>query len=462
MNISRAKVLLLVAITICTHVIAHAADTNSLVWQADQERVSADIHSEALWPLLEDIAHQTGWHIFVEPGASHNASVKFRDLPSGEALRKLLGDLNFALVPQTNGPQQLYVFTTTMQHATQRVAAAPAKAGPMKHVANQLLVKVKPGTDIDALAKARGAKIVSRNDKLGLYLLEFSDSNATDSALASLKTDPAVAAVDYNYIFDPPVTPQALASVPPGVTPLTLNPNPNAAANPCNPIVGLIDTGVQSLGSQLDQYMMPGTNVTGDATVLSSTTPTHGTAMAQTILQGFSKQPGSSNPRILPVNVYGNSETATTWNVALGVQAAVDGGASILNMSLAGTSDDAVLNNIIQQAIAKGVVVFAAAGNQPVSTPNYPAAIPGVNAVTALGSAGQLASYANYGSFVQMALPGSSVIFLGNQAYVVQGTSSATAFASGIAAGAKSADCQSWGQIEGAMAQQFPVPQQGN
>ena len=457
MNMNRAKVLLLVVLALYTHVTARAAGTNSLVWKADQDQVSADIHGEALWPLLEDIAHQTGWHIFVEPNASHNASVKFRNLPSGEALQKLLGTLNYALVPQTNGPQQLYVFTTTMQHATQRIAAARPKVGPMKHVANQLLVKVKPGTDIDALAKARGAKIVSRNDKLGLYLLEFSDSNATDSALAGLQSDPSVAAVDYNNIFDPPVTPQPLANVPSGVAPLTLNPSQNTS--PCDPIIGLIDTGFPPLGSGLDQYIMPGTNVTGDATVFSPNTPTHGYAMAQTILQGFSKQQGSSNPKILPINVYGNSETATTYNVALGVQAAVDGGAKVLNMSLAGTSDDAVLDNILQQAIAQGVVVFAAAGNQPVSTPNYPAAIPGVNAVTALGSAGQLASYANYGSFVQMALPGSSVIFMGNQAYVVQGTSSATAYASGIAAGAKSSNCQSWGQIEGAMDQQFPVPQ---
>ena len=61
-------------------------------------------------------------------------------------------------------------------------------------------------------------------------------------------------------------------------------------------------------------------------------------------------------------------------------------------------------------------MVFAAAGNQPVSTPTYPAAIPGVNAVTALGAPGQLASYANFGSFVEMALPGASVVFLGDQA----------------------------------------------
>jgi len=326
----RVNIFLLVTLCVCAGSITRAVDTNSLVWQPERNQVSADLHGEALWPLLEDIAHQTGWHIFVEPGASHNASARFRDLPAGEALPKLLGDLNYAMVPQTNGPQQLYVFKTTMYHATQRVTAPP-KAAPMKHVANQLLVKLKPGADIDAIAKAHGAKVVSRNDKLGIYLLQLPDASATDTALAGLKTDPQVASVDYNYIFDAPPTPQPLASAPAGAAPVSLTLSPNTPTDPCTPIVGLIDTGVQSLGSQLDQFMLPAINVTGDTTALSTTTPTHGTAMAYTIVNGVSQQnkssslrtlpgnaPGvsggppsdagnSSSVRILPVNVFGNS-----------------------------------------------------------------------------------------------------------------------------------------------------------
>jgi thermitase len=459
---NRRNILLALALVLSVALTSPGAETNSLVWQPDTQLVTADIRGEALWPLLEDIAHQTGWHIFVEPKANHVASVKFRDVPAGEALGKLLGDLNFALVPRTNGPDELYVFTTTMHAATQRIVAPPPKVVAMKHVANQLMVKLKPGANIDMIAKERGAKVVARNDKLGIYLLQFGDATATDAALAGLKASPDVAAVDYNYIFDPPPAPQQMATVPPGVAPVSLSLNPSTPGDPCNPVVGLIDTGVQSLGSQLDKFMMPGTNVTGYPANISSTVPTHGTAMAETILGAVSQQGSSSSIRILPVNVYGSGESTTTWNVALGVQAAVDGGASVLNMSLAGTQNDAILSDIIQQAIARGVVVFAAAGNQPVSTPNYPAALPGVNAVTALGSPGQLASYANYGSFVNMALPGASVVYLGNQAFVVQGTSAATAYASGVAAGTKSANCLPWSQIEAAMQQKFTVPQTGN
>lgn len=432
-----------------------AADTNLLAWQTNG--VSADIHGQKLWPLLEDIAHQTGWHIFVEPNAlGRQASSKFHELPRGEALHKLLGDLNFALVPQTNGPDELYVFTTTQSAATQRVTAPPPKVEPMKHVPNELLVKLKPGADIDALAKKVGAKVVARNDKLGLYRLQFGDAASTDTALASLQNNSDVAAVDYNNIFNPPPTPQAVAGAQPATPALTLNPPGNTG----HVIVGLIDTPIQSLGDNLDQFILKQISVTGD-TVTPSSMPTHATAMAPTILNGIAAQGGSTSAQILPVDVYGNSATATTWNVALGVQAAVDNGATILNLSLGGSTDSAILDNVLQQAIAKGIIVFAAAGNQPVTTPTYPAADPGVIAVAAT-QGNQLAPYSNYGSFIAIALPGTSVFAVGSQEYVVQGTSPATAFASGIAAGSKSGTTLTWAQILAAMQQRFPMPQKSN
>jgi len=450
----RAKIILLLAVLLPAMI---ASSANSIVWDTKQNSVSADVRGEALWTLLEDIAHQTGWHIFVEPGLSQKADVKFSGLNSGDALKKLLGDLNFAYVPRTNEADQLYVFATTMRAATQQVSAAVTnKATAAKHVANELIVKVKPGTDIDALAKSLGAKVVGRNDKLGIYRLQFADAAATDAALASLQNNPDVAAVDYNYIYDAPPTPQTLANATGGPPKLTLD--NTAPGDPCNPVIGLIDTAVQPSGGALDQFMLPPVSVVGDSSA-STSGITHGTAMYQTILNAVSQSSGGhTGVKILPVQVFGAGESATTWNVALGVQAAVDGGATVLNMSLGGEGDSTVLSDIIQQALAKGVVIFAAAGNTPVSTPTYPAAIPGVNSVTALSSPGQLAPYANYGSFSALALPGTSIVYQGGQAWVVQGTSPATAYATGIAVGTKSVNCAGWSQIESAMQQKFPVP----
>jgi subtilisin family serine protease len=79
-------------------------------------------------------------------------------------------------------------------------------------------------------------------------------------------------------------------------------------------------------------------------------------------------------------------------------------------------------------------VFIAAAGNQPVTTPFYPAASPDVLAVTAIDN-GQLASYANRGPFVSLGAPGTSIVYYQGQPWIVQGTSASTAYVTGVAAG---------------------------
>ena len=436
-----------------------AADTNDFItWNAATDSVNADVHRQPLWPVLEAVAHRTGWHIFVEPDTARVIDVKFQNEPRKEALKKLLGDLNFAFVPKTNEASQLYIFTSRMENATKPVAptnSVAAKARP-DHVANQLMVKLKPGADIDAMAKSLGAKVVGRDEANGIYLLEFPDAAATETALAKLKTNGDVAAVDYNYLYDAPVAPRLAAGS--TTPPVSLTLDSSKAGDPCNPVVGLIDTRIQSLGDDLDKFVLKNISVAGETTPNASQ-PTHATSMAEAILRAIAQSSGGKSAvTILPVDVYGDNELATTWNIARGVKAAVDGGATVLNMSLGGASDSAILDEIIRQAQAKGVVIFAAAGNQPVSTATFPAAISGVNAVTALGAPGQLASYANYGSFVSLALPGASVTHFGRQSFVVNGTSPATAYASGIAAGTKGINCPTWEQIQRIMREKFPVP----
>ncbi len=179
---------------------ARAAGTNSLVWHKAADRVDADIRGEALWPLLEQIAEAADWKIFVEPGSDRNVSAKFKDLPSGDALKMLLGDLNFALVPQTNAPSLLYVFRTTMQNATKPVPSPnPPSASP-----TNCFRRSSPARTLTRWRNLLGAKMVGRLDKLGLYRLQFGDAAATDAALAQLQSNSDVAAVDYNYSFDPP------------------------------------------------------------------------------------------------------------------------------------------------------------------------------------------------------------------------------------------------------------------
>src|SRR4029434_587528 len=124
----------------------------------------------------------------------------------------------------------------------------------------------------------------------------------------------------------------------------------------------------------------------------------------------------------------------STFEVAEGIVQAVNSGARILNLSLGSDGDSPVLRDTIAAVARLNIPVFAAAGNVPTTQPYYPAAYPEVMAVTALDH-GQIADYANRGDFVSLAAPGSFLIYYNDQPWQVVGTSAASAYVSGLAAG---------------------------
>jgi len=259
--------------------------------------------------------------------------------------------------------------------------------------------------------------------------------------------------VDSNYSIDRPPSPAGAQSS--GLPPpprLQLRPPPDTGQI----IVGLVDTAVQPLGNNLDPFLLKPISVAGEAKP-DPNNPTHGTSMAETILRSLAAMTkGSSSVQILPVDVYGPSTSTSTFDVADGIAQAVNKGANPINLSLGSDGDSPFLHSVIQEASAKNIVFIGAAGNQPVTTPFYPAAYPEVMAVTAVDK-GQIASYANRGSFVSLGAPGTSVIYFNDQPYYVTGTSAAAAFTSGIAAGYRDSTGNSISQMQAFLRSNFGV-----
>jgi len=400
----------------------------TLNWDARNGRVSADLKSEQLLPLLEQIALASGWQVFVEPGLQRSVSAKFERLPPGRALRLLLGDLSFALVPETNRSSRLLVFQTSAQRATEAVRPAVKP----KVVPNQLIVRVKPGANIENLARLLGAKVTGKLNGLNTYRLEFEDAAATAAARQQLAANPQIAAVDNNYLIDPPALPnQGGANALPGPPHLELTPPPSNGRI----IIGLVDTAIQlPLGNGLDDFILKPLSVAGTPD-LEPGTPSHATAMAETMLSSLQNQTqGNSSVQILPVDVFGPNASTTSFDIAEGIAQAVNHGANIINLSLGSQGDSAFLQSVIQEAKANNIVLIGAAGNAGSTTPFYPAAYPGVNSVTALED-GQVPSYADRGSWVSFGAPGTSIIYYDNQPWSAVGTSSAAAYVSGALAG---------------------------
>lgn len=435
--------------------VAAPAGGNALVWNKANDRVDADVRGLGLTPLLEQIAADTGWQVFVEPGTTHTASSKFKDLPTGEALRRLLGKLNFALVPQTNASPRLYVFRTEMKMATRQVRAFREAPGA-KRIPNELIVKLRPGADIHELARRLGAEVVGCIEKLNVCRLRFADAAAADTARELLALDSDVLAVDYNYSLERPLPPLTAASG--GSAPLQLKLNPPDGDGQI--VIGLIDTAFQSLCGDLNQFVRPPISVAGEVQ-LPPNVPTHATGMANMMLRSLqTTTQGSTSVQIQPVDVYGPNATSSTYDVANGIVTAVNSGANVINLSLGSQGDSPFLQGVIQAVQDRGIPVIAAAGNEPVTTPFYPAAYPGVLAVTALDR-GQIAPYANRGSFVDVAAPGAGVFCFNGQSYFITGTSASAAYASGVVAGTADANGVSPNAAAAQATQLLPVPNPG-
>lgn len=113
--------------------------------------------------------------------------------------------------------------------------------------------------------------------------------------------------------------------------------------------------------------------------------------------------------KLMPVKVLDANGDGTDATVADGVVWAADHGARVISLSLGGTGTSTPLSDAMQYAWNKGCVIAAAAGNESTSTLSYPAAYPHVIAVAATNSSDTLTSYSNYGSWVNVAAPGSHI-----------------------------------------------------
>jgi hypothetical protein len=431
---------------------------NYILWDKERQRVDANVQTWDTTQVLRRIAASTRWQIYLQPGTRQVLPSRFRNLTEGDALRRLLGDLNYAQVLQSNGPPRLYVFRTTRDEATELIKAPEADAAAKaKPIEDELVVRLKPGESIEELARRLGAKVTGRLEGLNAYRLKFTDAEKAGQARETLQTDPSVASVDYNYSIPRPESAEAAALTPP-----RFSLDPKVPPDGKYTIVGLIDTTVQPKEGRFGNFIMDPISVTGGGTA-SPDSPTHGTAMSETILNGLADiidKSGSSSVRILPVDVYGSSSTTSTFDVAAGIYKAVEAGAKIINLSLGSDGDSSLLHDIITSSHNQGVIFFAAAGNEPVTSPTYPAAYPEATAVTAVDRTGNIASYANRGSFVEAGGPGTVLVTFNNVTYIISGTSASTAYVSGVAAGMAEKTGKPLTQIEKVIPTLMPVRKQ--
>src|SRR5262245_61343660 len=318
----------------------------------------------------------------------------------------------------------------------------PATSSEPQFVPDEVVVRMArtmPEAVDLAVAQTHGLQLLERStiDLIGIRLVRYRvlNNRPLAAALTALQADPRTLAPQLNYYYRhlqggaDPNNGLQYALVKLDVA------RAQAFARGGGTLIAVIDSGVDYTHPDLR-----GSVAEAFSGVTAVANDPHGTEISGIIVAHGIVRGVAPEANLLDVRVFasdrGRPSTATTFNIVRGIDWALSRRARVLNMSFAGPSD-ALLEASIKAAAANGAITVAAAGNGgPRAAPAYPAAYPGVIAVTAIDVADRPYTLANRGNYISVAAPGVDVLApSGNHAHqIVSGTSYAAAHVSGIVA----------------------------
>jgi hypothetical protein len=176
-------------------------------------------------------------------------------------------------------------------------------------------------------------------------------------------------------------------------------------------VIAVLDTGVDPV-PDLEGAILQGRDILRGSDDTSDPEG-HGTVVAEVAVARIDNGVGAAGicPRcsILPVTIADARGLARASDIATGIVWAVDHGASVVNISYAGTAASdalAAVRQAVAYARSAGVSVVAGAGNDGTDAANYPAALPGVISVAWTDETDALDPDSSFGAWVDLAAPG--------------------------------------------------------
>ena len=332
----------------------------------------------------------------------------------------------------------------TAASAAQAVGTVRAATGAA--VAGSYIVVLKDGAGDQsaAIAAKHGASVTHQyHSALNGFSGRMSEQQAR-----RLAADPRVAYVQQDGVFtitetqtNPPSW--GLDRIDQPNRPLSSSYTYNTAAS--NVTAYIIDTGIRTSHTDFGGRAVWGTNTTGDGN--NTDCNGHGTHVAGTV--GGSSYGVAKSVQLIAVKVLDCNGSGATSGVVAGVDWVTGQKNSnpsqpmVANMSLGGSADT-TLDNAVKNSIAAGVTYAIAAGNGnflgwPQNACNSsPARVPDAITVSATDNTDKKASWANYGTCVDLFAPGVNITSSWNSGdtgtNTISGTSMATPHVTGAAA----------------------------
>jgi len=192
--------------------------------------------------------------------------------------------------------------------------------------------------------------------------------------------------------------------------------------------VAVIDSGTDASHPQLKGRVLPGFDVLSGKPGGNYDCVSHGTAVASIIAarrtEGIGFAGLAPDAKILPIRISerevdasgkATGETVTPADLGEAIRQAVEQRARVINLSVVVHSSDDALEEAVEFARSKGVVLVAAVGNQhqngerPDPLP-FPAALDGVIGVGAIDEGGVRVKQSQVGPYVDLMAPGGAVV----------------------------------------------------
>jgi subtilisin family serine protease len=306
--------------------------------------------------------------------------------------------------------------------AGQPGAGAPSPAAAAGDA--EVLVGWRAGTAPapgDASALPAALRHVGRLDAIGVDRYRVDDGDVA-AALAALRADPRVEFAEPNRhyrLLSTPNDPQF-----PGQWNMRQIHAPEAwdiGTGGADVVVAVLDSGIDLSHPDLQGRVVPGRNVR-ERNSNTQDEIGHGTHVAGLIGALGNNNVGVAGlswaVRLMPIKITDRFGDASIVAAADGIRWATEYGAKIINLSLGGLDDSQTVRRAVADARARGVLLVAAAGNcgelasyrdegcDTLNAPFFPAALPDVIAVGALGANDEVAPYSNTGDYVRLTAPG--------------------------------------------------------
>jgi len=298
--------------------------------------------------------------------------------------------------------------------------AAPAATGQGEVIPGEVVVQLRAGSRIDGL-RSRGLDVIGERAvaESGLPVVVSTAGRPVGDVVAELRDDPSVAAVEPNYVVELAETVDAAAVA--VNDPMTGDQysldqmrvrNAWGITTGASNVVAVLDTGVKTNHPDFIGRLVAGYDFVNNDTNASDDNG-HGTWVTGIIVaranDGYGIAGISWSDRVMPVKIMNGSGSGSTADLMDGIRWAADHGADVINMSVGGFPYSQLVQDAVNYAWGKGVVLVGAAGNNRREETYYPASFDNVVSVSATQVNDEFSNWSSWGPKVDVSAPGSSV-----------------------------------------------------